>query len=1451
MNGHATATPEFVQQFDEVPAFWQYLQGLSPDDLIIELVQNEFDALSTHTRIVFHPDKFICEGNGIPVDADGWTRLTFIRGAGDRAPRKCYQFGVKNHGLKACFTIGDEIQIQSDGKRMIQTLYRNGAGAAPSPGTYPYPVPDATAPKIGCRVVVPYRTTRLRPGTGEVFDFDVPSEESRERLFRQASVHMPERFIGALVPGVREAYTLEIAHHSMGTVIFRFSCSLLKGKRTKPYFRRKCEVSGDLPSRKSGVVLQEECHRWTVRHPEDVDREIPRFYEARNNRFFIEIAWQVTARGVPVSQAGRRRYPIAYALDNDAALTGMGVHISAPYVSDSQRHGAAIQNPFNAYVDQCARKRLIELLKRHIVPKHGAGALCLLYNTNKSAFDLSAEDDPLVPLIDQLINARAVPLADPLSHSRQRNPSRKRPDRTVRFFGPRVDKHGNIRRVLVPVLTWESKISEDLTSLCPVQQDIMHPDVPEPIVARLIQKACKGWATAYVTFDEHDVAQRWMADPKAYFPWDADADWQAEFSDPSRTREYVDIVFRATGNDSLDDAIIEALQGEARVPDSKRVPRPLADLYAGYNLPHNLPLTIDIPVLHPALSTHRLWRKEGWKRTRLTFDEFLQQADMASAPVEHRKLFWEWLAANHGKVPQNTWSRLAALPVWLDHMGELRPIDAFCLPRRKTTRRILEKNLHIPHDRVLPVVKNPKRRALRVRQRPKVDEVERFLKRALDGFPEDRPLTSTERQAFQEVEKLLDKLGRDPDVSDQLEELSDHARGLNAAGALQKPPELVRSDAKTRQLSLLKSDLLTRTPCSLDSLKGWCPSPVPTSAQVIHALRADPQCETALIPRLKALKNARERERSGEPWGIDAIPCIRVGTEFKAPNELAFRSTRGEYWGEWRKSISPSGLSAEVQQLYRLAGVLSGEPTSDTSRVFFEWLKGQSSQVKARHTSYVLRHWLHKEGPSQWAKNRPSMHVVPIEDSGGMDLVNITTMQKDRNVFIPDHTAAAEAIRKSGHTSRAKLAIHWQPDVSQPITEQLRAVGVLSLREAIVNPVQVLCAASRPAGGEVYQALKTLQTCRMKRELRKRLDELDVPSSQLRENWSDRVGRICEVKVARELKATFRICTQQYEFKVDATIEESTNEARGSVIWIGEESDSPQNKFFEAMTELLFDRPDRGRPILLREAVQREFTEHGPSWGTPVKEDEEPPESAEIDGFGATEEAEMQDPLGETRRTHGKGKRESSAGVPNPGTIPTESRGTSNFRARGSRQAPRTNSEPRRRASKHQGPEAGRSIVEEEAMQVEDLKQNQYAWHCQVCLGMSQPAQLAPAQSYAARRLNRQKMVEVHHVDQVHAGGARHAGNLLLLCHHHHDHLGDAMSRQEVARALRIATQGAKRRFWAASGGQRSRIVDGYIASVPLLSRDDSIAIFFTVSHADFWLHKASGEEMETSDGAE
>ncbi len=81
-----SAEVKLVQRFDQVPGFWQYIRGLRFNDLVTELIQNELDANSPYTRINFGFDRMICEGDGKPVDEDGWERLTYITGAGDRSP---------------------------------------------------------------------------------------------------------------------------------------------------------------------------------------------------------------------------------------------------------------------------------------------------------------------------------------------------------------------------------------------------------------------------------------------------------------------------------------------------------------------------------------------------------------------------------------------------------------------------------------------------------------------------------------------------------------------------------------------------------------------------------------------------------------------------------------------------------------------------------------------------------------------------------------------------------------------------------------------------------------------------------------------------------------------------------------------------------------------------------------------------------------------------------------------------------------------------------------------------------------------------------------------------------------------------------------------------------------------------------------------------------------------
>lgn len=124
---------EFVLKTDQAPEFWQFLNGLRGDDLLIELIVNELDARSSRTEIRFEFDQLVCLGNGDPIDAPGWERLSYIKGAGHEVPAKVGMFGVKNHGLKACFTLGNRITLRSAGQQILQTLFKDGDDKPPYP----------------------------------------------------------------------------------------------------------------------------------------------------------------------------------------------------------------------------------------------------------------------------------------------------------------------------------------------------------------------------------------------------------------------------------------------------------------------------------------------------------------------------------------------------------------------------------------------------------------------------------------------------------------------------------------------------------------------------------------------------------------------------------------------------------------------------------------------------------------------------------------------------------------------------------------------------------------------------------------------------------------------------------------------------------------------------------------------------------------------------------------------------------------------------------------------------------------------------------------------------------------------------------------------------------------------------------------------------------------------
>jgi hypothetical protein len=89
------------------------------------------------------------------------------------------------------------------------------------------------------------------------------------------------------------------------------------------------------------------------------------------------VAWELNERSRPTSAAGRLRYPIAYPANHAAAFSGHGFHISAPFVSDTGRHGTSGADRNECLLRQ-GRDAFASVLARDLLAPHGPAIYHLL-----------------------------------------------------------------------------------------------------------------------------------------------------------------------------------------------------------------------------------------------------------------------------------------------------------------------------------------------------------------------------------------------------------------------------------------------------------------------------------------------------------------------------------------------------------------------------------------------------------------------------------------------------------------------------------------------------------------------------------------------------------------------------------------------------------------------------------------------------------------------------------------------------------------------------------------------------------------------------------------------------------------------------------------------------------------------------------------------------------------
>ena len=776
-------------------------------------------------------------------------------------------------------------------------------------------------------------------------------------------------------------------------------------------------------------------------------------------------------------------------------------------------------------------------------------------------------------------------------------------------------------------------------------------------------------------------------------------------------------------------------------------------------------------------------------------------------------MFWRWLCVNWKHLKPRTLRRLATLPIWPNVSGCPRRLDELCQPANRRIASVMGNALDQPSGEILRsrMVKSTGRGALTLRGLPSIKEVEEFLSFRQATFPLDRGLSGDERKKFRDFETDLSVLAAVPQLKGVLEELGkEYGVALNGNGFLKKPAELVRCHGAVAALYLPSKHGIDRSDSILDRVIGWSARPEPSSSQLEDALREDSNRTNAYVQRLQAYVK-QSRNEGTSPDGICDLPCIPVEEKLYCPSQLSLRGRR-DFWGSWKTRIPLSGINSEVQQIFKDVGVVAGEPDQSSSRQFFEWLRLQPEGTIATHTDQILRQIQHRSGPCSWESTYPTIPFIPVEGSDGQVrlVTKLEAMNRSNRIVIPDFEPLQDRIRASEGNRLAELAIVESRGVREPITSELIELGLHSLRELAREPVSVIGEGNTGESPLYFlQALNALQSGTMGLQLPRRLDRLGITRGQnkIRSNMRERLSGVKSVKTADIVTAKYRVARREFLVETAGRLDRDSE-----TIWLrlGPEM---EEGFFDVIADLIFEQPQQYLGSVLQRAYKMELRERNPRLTPQEEETQDEPDIDEPENSG-----ELTSQTG----SHPLPTPDPSKNSPSPGPIPRSSGESGN-----SGKSTRTNS--------------NRTQPADELAQIADLKENQYAWHCQACLSAAEPNTLAPTSSYAFRHQNRRQIMEAHHCDQVAAGGARHAGNLLLLCNYHHLFFGDAVSRTEIVRSFQSVVDHI---VVFQSGDGSGQVVLGKLVKVHPPQRNNSIALFFTLEHLEYWKSKALEEEI-------
>ena len=950
----------------DVPAVvGQFLNEVTFEDVVVEMIQNDLDQGATRTEISFEESQFVAQGNGTPVDEVGWKRLAVVLGAGGSVESKGDGIGTKNHGLRTLFRLGNYIRIRSGGFQTLQAV--SSDGVVLDPGCWPRRRVDPHPVETGCRIEVPYRTQAVRPPQegSDTPTLEVPTRAELRRLFDDFIRQAEWRILGCVAPWNTRSptYELLVRHHAV-TGEHVFACRTLRNAKIGSY-HRVCEhrwPEGKVTIRRERAVA------FTL--PEPPGGRVPWIYRAPRRRVRVELSWPVNRRGKVVApERGGHRYPLGY----PNRTSSSGFTFSAPYISDTARHGQAkARAMFNDPLNAALRERIPSVMRNVALPELGPRAVDLL----RANHVVDQE------LLDACIDADAVPTT-----GRGRGPFRV----PVRWDDP----WGHARSIA----TW-----------IPGHLRQLDPSTPAWLRRRLATTTNERWV---VVTEEHLLDLLRPPEEADACPLRSSTAWRRFLKDVPRLRELLDLFGRvpkaARRRWTLDGVHLPDLHGR---------PTRLRNLRRAEDMPPAIPGTPTPQLLHADLVHHPVLRS-GVLAVR-AFDESAHAKLVRghSLTRSQKEAVFQWVLQRGDGLRVDALRHMRAQAIWKTRKGAFVVFEDLREPRQKTVARTMASVLHRPDPGILEL-QRVRRRAgspLALQQEVTAADVATWHRQRHEHAHRTGSLGVLEQDMLA-LSKLKGLRGK-------IKVLAAAHHTLSAAGRRQLASSLhLRGTANV--YGLLPQDAVRpRAPAELMELLGARRSP---SAGAIHRALDHNIDPSKFERRLGAFFSSAPTEATVA--GLARTPIVPVDGSPARADQLALVAlkNRQDPWGAWRRKVDRDRFSPKTQRQLRRLGAVTAKVSEDSSVAFFRWLRSQANEVLQAHLPQVVAHWRSPLGPRRWAQEHPGLSNLPVVVKGQVSLLAANAWHRAR---LPDDSQLARALVSAGSTLPLVIVrpdLRWHP----------------------------------------------------------------------------------------------------------------------------------------------------------------------------------------------------------------------------------------------------------------------------------------------------------------------------------------------------------------------------------------------------------------------------------------